>query len=150
MRWNWLKDELMSFAKRLGHRAGGSNDVLAARIAARLGGRQFVEPDPAPRANTAQLSGRLSAETLITLGQRSSQVVSAWILDRIGAIFRFDAAMCSFFAQSDGGFNRSSQHLEYGGAGWHEDNRTLTGRSDRSSDPRGIRSSRDGSRLRSG
>lgn len=102
LRWYWLKDELMSFAKGLDLRAGGSKDVLAARIAARLGGRQFVEPDPAPRANTAQLSGRLSAETLIPVGQRSSQVVRAWMLERIGATFHFDAAMRSFFAQSDG------------------------------------------------
>ena len=43
-----------------------------------------------------------------------------------------------------------SQHLESGGVGWYEDNRTRTGRSVRSSGPQGIRNSSDRLRLRSG
>ena len=57
---------------------------------------------------------------------------------------------CHSDAGSQGGFNRLSQHLECGGVEWHEDNRTRTGRSVRSSGPQDIQNSSDRSRLRSG
>ena len=50
----------------------------------------------------SQLSGLLSAATVIPVGQRSSQVVRAWMAQQIGPGFHFDAAMREFFATSDG------------------------------------------------
>ena len=57
---------------------------------------------------------------------------------------------CHSDAGSQGGFNRLSQHLEYGGAGWYDDSRTRIGRSVRSSGLRDIRNISDPSRLDSG
>ena len=102
VRWYWLKDELASFARQLGIRATGGKEILAARIAAALAGREFVEPAAPSRVGGAQLSGELSAATVIPIGQRSSQVVRAWMAQQIGAGFHFDAAMRGFFASSDG------------------------------------------------
>ena len=102
VRWYWLKDELAAFARQLGIRATGGKEILAARIAAALAGREFVEPAAPSRAGGAQLSGVLSAATVIPMGQRSSQVVRAWMAQQIGPGFHFDAAMREFFATSDG------------------------------------------------
>lgn len=102
LRWYWLKEELESFARESGIRATGSKDLLVARIGASLAGRKFVEPAPARRAAGRQLSGALLPTTIIPVGQRSSQVVRAWMLEQIGPRFHFDAEMREFFAQSDG------------------------------------------------
>lgn len=102
VRWYWSKDELASFARQLGIRATGGKEVLTARIAATLAGREFVEPVAQSRVAEAQLSGVLSAATVIPVGQRSSQVVRGWMVEQIGVGFHFDAAMRGFFAASDG------------------------------------------------
>lgn len=102
LRWYWLKDELAAFARERGLRATGSKDQLTARIAASLGGRVFVEPAARPRPSGRQLSGPLTAGTVIPAGQRSSQVVRAWLTEQIGTGFHFDAAMRDFFVCSDG------------------------------------------------
>lgn len=102
VRWYWLKDELVTFARRLGIRATGSKEALAARIAAALAGREFAEPAAPRRAATAQLTGALSSATVIPVGQRSSQVVRAWMAEQIGPGFHFDAEMRAFFSQADG------------------------------------------------
>ncbi len=83
-------------------RATGSKDVLTARIGAALAGRGFEEPAAARRATGAQLTAPLSPATIIPRGQRSSQVVRAWMREHIGQQFHFDAPMREFFAQSDG------------------------------------------------
>lgn len=102
MRWYWLKAELEDFARVLEVRATGSKDVLAARIAAVLAGRPFEEPKPERRPRGQQLVAPLSPSTPIPVGQRSSQVVRAWMLEQIGASFHFDAEMRAFFANTDG------------------------------------------------
>lgn len=102
LRWYWLKEELEQFARESGIRATGSKDLLAARISASLAGRKFVEPTSAKRAAGRQLSGALLPSTIIPAGQRSSQVVRAWMLEQLGPSFHFDAEMREFFAQSDG------------------------------------------------
>lgn len=102
LRWYWLKAELESFARQLDIRATGSKDLLTARIGAALAGRPFAEPAPARRAGGCQLSGVLTPSTVIPEGQRSSQVVRAWMLEQIGPSFHFDAEMREFFAASDG------------------------------------------------
>ncbi len=101
-RWYWLKDELAGFARQLGVRATGSKEVLAARIAAALAGREFIEPVALRRASGAQLTGMLSAATVVPAGQCSSQVVRAWMVEQIGPGFHFDAEMRAFFSESDG------------------------------------------------
>lgn len=102
LRWYWLKAELEAFARETNVRASGGKDLLSARIGAALAGRGFDEPASARRAQTRQLEAPLSPATVIPVGQRSSQVVRAWVRDQIGPSFHFDAAMRGFFAQSDG------------------------------------------------
>lgn len=102
LRWYWLKDELSDFARRLGIRATGGKDLLAQRIAAKLDGIVFVEPQRAPLQGGAQLAGPLTAATVIPVGQRCSQVVRAWFADQVGPSFGFDAEMRAFFAGADG------------------------------------------------
>lgn len=101
-RWYWLKDELVSFARDLGIGVSGGKELLAARIAARLDGREFAEPGVRKRAGGRQLAGPLSADTVIPVGQRCSQVVREWMRDQVGERFHFDAEMRAFFAASDG------------------------------------------------
>lgn len=102
LRWYWLKDELSEFARHLGVRATGGKDILVQRIAAKLDGIEFVEPQRVPRKSGVQLSGTLTAETLIPVGQRCSQVVRAWFVDQVGPSFGFDAEMRAYFAGTDG------------------------------------------------
>lgn len=102
LRWYWLKEELEIFAREIGVRPTGSKDLLAARIGAALAGRRFEEPTPLGRTQGKQLVAPLSSTTVIPVGQRSSQLVRAWMLEQIGANFHFDAEMREFFARSDG------------------------------------------------
>lgn len=101
-RWYWLKAELEAFARELDVRATGSKELLAARIEAALAGRKFAEPTLAPRSTGRQLSPPLAHTSIIPAGQRSSQVVRAWMLEQIGPAFHFDAEMREFFSRSDG------------------------------------------------
>ncbi|GIG24937.1 DUF6434 domain-containing protein [Cellulomonas denverensis] len=101
-RWYWLKEELADFARLLGVRATGSKQLLTDRIAARLDGREFAEPVRAPSGAGRQLSGPLTADTVIPPGQRCSQVVRAWLAEQAGPSFHFDAEMRAFFAAADG------------------------------------------------
>lgn len=102
LRWYWLKSELETFARMIGVRASGSKQLLTARIGAALAGRSFEEPPTVRRTKTKQLVAPLLHSTVIPVGQRSSQVVRAWMREHIGPGFHFDAAMRQFFAESDG------------------------------------------------
>ena len=92
-RWYWLKTELVDFARALGIRASGGKELLMARIAASLDGRDFAEPAPIRSSGPRQLAGELSATTVIPAGQRYSQVVRRWLEGQVGSGFRFDAPM---------------------------------------------------------
>lgn len=102
LRWYWLKDELSDLARRLGIRTTGGKELLAQRIAAKLDGIAFVEPQRAPRNAGQQLAGPLTAATVIPVGQRCSQIVRAWFVDQVGPSFGFDGEMRAFFAGVDG------------------------------------------------
>ncbi len=102
LRWYWLKDELVDFARHLGIRASGGKELLAQRIAAHLDGTAFSEPRTPKRTAAPQLCGPLSPETVIPVGQRCSQVLRAWFTEQVGASFHFDGEMRAFFANSDG------------------------------------------------
>nr|WP_269452099.1 SAP domain-containing protein [Tessaracoccus coleopterorum] len=56
MRWYWVKDELVVFARALGVRTTGSKDLLTGRIAAALDGVTFEEPS-SRRVTGSQLAG---------------------------------------------------------------------------------------------
>ncbi|HPU12194.1 MAG TPA: DUF6434 domain-containing protein [Aeromicrobium sp.] len=101
-RWYWLKEELANFARSLGIRSTGGKELLAARIAARLDGREFSEPAVSKRTGGPQLSGPLSPDTVVPANQRCSQIVRAWMSEQVGDGFHFDAEMRAFFAESDG------------------------------------------------
>jgi len=101
LRWYWVKDELVGFARDLGVRATGSKDVLTRRIAAALDGVAFEEP-PSRRVSGAQLAGELRASTVIPPGQRCSQRLRAWFEAHLGTGFSFDAPMRAFLAEADG------------------------------------------------
>lgn len=102
LRWYWLKDELAEFARSLGIRATGGKELLTQRIAATLDGAPFTEPTPTRQAGGTQLTGPLTASTVIPRGQRCSQVVRAWFAEQVGDSFAFDAEMRAFFARTDG------------------------------------------------
>ncbi len=48
------------------------------------------------------MSGELSEASVIPAGQRCTQHLRAWFIDRVGQHFRFDATMREFFAAADG------------------------------------------------
>ncbi|MFT3901213.1 MAG: DUF6434 domain-containing protein [Gordonia sp. (in: high G+C Gram-positive bacteria)] len=102
LRWYWLKDELIGLARRLGVRTSGSKETLTLRLAAALDGEPFAEPDRARPTTAAQLSGRLTADTVIPKGQRCSQAVRAWFVEQVGESFGFDGELRAFFANTDG------------------------------------------------
>lgn len=102
LRWYWLKDELVDFARGVGARTTGNKDLLTSRIAATLGGRSFQEPAPTGKGRGHQLQGELSHETIIPAGQRCSQLIRAWMTSQVGSTFHFDVAMREFFFNSDG------------------------------------------------
>lgn len=102
VRWYWLKSELIGLARGLEVSGGGSKEELTARLAAVLDG---YPPPPCSRAAVQlgdQLSGDLSAATLIPPGQRSSQELRAWFRAHIGPSFRFDRHMREFIQSADG------------------------------------------------
>jgi len=75
LRWYWLKQELVDFARRLGVRATGGKETLTARIAAQLDGRDFTELPSSRPVGQPQLAGSLVELTVIPQGQRCSQTV---------------------------------------------------------------------------
>jgi hypothetical protein len=102
LRWYWLKDELIEFARALGVRATGGKELLARRLAATLDGLPFTEPAQERSAGSRQLSGQLTASTVIPKGQRCSQAVRGWFIEQVGEPFGFDGEMRAFFADADG------------------------------------------------
>lgn len=80
-RWYWLKDELTDFARTCGIRTTGSKDSLTARIAAWLDGVPFIDPETTRSSTPNQLTGPLTASTVIPRGQRFSRIVRAWFID---------------------------------------------------------------------
>ena len=102
LRWYWVKQELVEFARLLSLRVTGGKETLVARIAAHLDGRAFTEPPSARLGGRPQLTGPLVASTIVPEGQRCSQVIRAWLTDELGSSFHFDAAMREFFSAADG------------------------------------------------
>ena len=102
LRWYWLKSELISLARLLDVATSGSKEEVTARLAAVLDGHA---PPPISRAVGplgAQLSGDLSASTIIPPGQRSSQELRGWLSAVIGPSFHFDRHMRDFIRSADG------------------------------------------------
>jgi len=100
-RWYWLRSELALFARSLGVSTAGGKIELTDRLCAVLDGRQPEPPTPR-RAAGAQLSGRLSDETVIPPGQRCSEQLRRFFVAQIGPSFRFDAAMRDFIGSGAG------------------------------------------------
>lgn len=109
-RWYWLRSELAAFARTLGVSPSGGKVELADRIAAVLGGRP---PMPSQRRTVGQqLSTPVDADTVIPVGQRSSQVLREFFQARIGDSFHFDATMRAFIATGGATLGDAIQH-------WH-------------------------------
>ena len=103
LRWYWLKSELQQFARALGISATGRKEDITARIAAVLGGEPAPPPiRRAPRKSGQQLAGPVHAGTVVSAGQRCSQVLRAWFHAEVGPGFRFDEPMREFFTAADG------------------------------------------------
>lgn len=102
-RWYWLRAELADLARQVGVSGSGSKDELTARLVAALDGET---PPPSRRPRTGgtgpQLSGRLTPETVIPAGQRSSQALRRFFEERLGPAFRFDGAMRAFIRDHPG------------------------------------------------
>jgi hypothetical protein len=98
LRWYWLKAELVALARQLRVRTTGGKAELTARLVAVLDGSPTpTEVRSAPRA-AAQVTDPLHHETVIPVGQRSTQVLRAWFVEQIGPGFRFDRPMRTFIA----------------------------------------------------
>lgn len=116
LRWYWLKEELVAFARGNGLSSAGGKQELTARIAAHLDGRP-TRAVVGPGARTPagrQLTAPVRADTVIPPGQRCSQVLRAWFRAELGPGFWFDAAMRDFVAAADG-----TQTLADALAHWH-------------------------------
>jgi hypothetical protein len=101
-RWYWLTSELVGLARLLGVSTGGSKQELTNRLAATLDGQAPLPHRHATGATGDQLSGEVSASTIIPPGQRSSQELRAWFRACIGPSFRFDRHMREFIQSADG------------------------------------------------
>ncbi len=108
LRWYWLREELAGFARALGVSTSGGKHELANRIADALAGR----PVSAPRRTVVgeQLAAPVSADTVIPVGQRSSQVLREFFRAHIGASFRFDGVMRSFIATGGATLGDAVEH----------------------------------------
>ena len=107
-RWYWLRDELAAFARALGLSASGGKHELANRIADALGGRQVAEPER--RSAGQQLTAPVTAQTVIPVGQRSSQVLREFFRAHVGPTFRFDGAMREFIAAGGATLGDAIEH----------------------------------------
>ena len=101
LRWYWLKSELVVLARQLGVSRSGSKAVLTARLVAVLDGEPMPAAPSVSHRPGGRLTGPLSRNTMIPVGQRSDQVLRAWFVAQIGPGFRFDGPMRTFIA--DGG-----------------------------------------------
>jgi hypothetical protein len=101
LRWYWLKSELVVLARQLRVSSAGGKAELTTRLVAVLDGRPLPAAARRQRRPGARLTGPLSRDTLIPVGQRSDQVLRAWLVEQIGPGFRFDRPMRTFIA--DGG-----------------------------------------------
>ncbi len=101
-RWYYLRSELAAFARILGISAAGSKRDLTDRIAARLDGRPLPIRPRRSTPTSSQLTGGLTTDTVIPVGQRSSQLLRAFFTEHVGPGFGFDAAMRSFLTEHAG------------------------------------------------
>ena len=101
LRWYWTLEELTGLAVTLGVPRGGGKQALTERLVARLDGRQAPAPPRRPPAGR-QLSGPLSATTVIPPGQRCSQLLRDYFRQEVGPGFVFDSFMRSFVADGAG------------------------------------------------
>ncbi len=100
-RWYWTLAELTALARTLGVPRGGGKTALTDRLAAALDGAAWTAPPPAPPRGP-QLSGPLSADTVLPPGQRCSQLLRRWFEQQAGPGFAFDGAMREFIAGGAG------------------------------------------------
>ena len=107
-RWYWLRDELAGFARTLGVSPTGGKHELADRIADALGGRPVLVPER--RVAGEQLTAPVTADTVIPVGQRSSQVLREFFRAHVGPSFRFDGAMRSFIGAGGATLGDAIEH----------------------------------------
>ncbi len=100
-RWYWTLSELEGLARELGVPRGGGKRPLVERLAAALDGEPLPPPPSRPRTGR-QLTGALTAATVIPEGQRCSQALRAFFEREIGPGFTFDAFMREFIAGGAG------------------------------------------------
>lgn len=101
LRWYWLKEELVAFARTLHVPTSGGKQELTQRLVARLDGKPYDSPPPR-QSPSRQLSGPIDRNTIVPKGQRCSQLLRQWFESEVGANFRFDSAMRSYFSAQDG------------------------------------------------
>ena len=101
-RWYWLKTELVDLARHVGVSTAGGKVEITARLAAALDGATPPPAAPRPRPRVGQLSGPLTADTVIPAGQRCSQALRDFFREEVGPSFRFDAPMRAFVAGGAG------------------------------------------------
>lgn len=100
-RWYWTLAELTALARTLGVPRGGGKSALVDRLVAALDGTPWSAP-PRRAPPGPQLTGSMSAATVIPPGQRCSQVLRRWFEQEIGPGFAFDGAMRAFIAEGTG------------------------------------------------
>ena len=102
-RWYWTKAELLDLARALGVPTHGLKAELSERLAAALDGAP--PPPTAPPRRTGGgpgLAGPLTPQTLVPEGQRCTQPLRAFFVERVGPGFRFDGPMREWVASAAG------------------------------------------------
>jgi len=119
-RWYYTMAEVQPFARRLGVSAAGPKADLVERLGARLAGRvhsssprRAAAPAATRRAASAQLEGPLTLETLIPVGQRSTQALREFFTEYVGPGFRFNGHMRAFLLAGEATLGDAITH-------WHQ------------------------------
>ena len=110
-RWYWTLAELQPFARELGVSATGLKPDVADRIAAKLGGRP-QPPRVVRKPSGPQLTGELTRDTVIPVGQKSTRELRRFFETEIGPGFRYNGHMRAFLAAGNATLGDAVDH-------WH-------------------------------
>ena len=101
LRWYWLKNELVEFAKAQSLRTSGDKPTIAERIVGLLDGSPSsgLQSVNSSRGTVSRwLPEPLTPDTVLGPRQASSQQLRAYFVDVIGSCFSYDIHMRTFLA----------------------------------------------------
>ncbi len=101
-RWYWTKKELSLLAAHLDIATSGSKEYLRAHLCSTLDGAAANTVRPLRRKVAPQLLPPVGRETIIPVGQHSSQTLRHFFEKEIGKQFHFDSFMRDYIANNAG------------------------------------------------